>query len=70
MTSIETIIVTLMPTLNIFLSVGMTLEVGIQDNLTKSWRFSREMFVVGLRYSETIVFGIYSNFTYDRSSRS
>ena len=42
----------------------------IQNNLTKSWRFSWEMSVAGFRYSETIVFGIYSNFTYDKSSRS
>ena len=41
-------------------------EAAIQNNLTKSWRFSREMFVVGFRYSESIVFGIRSNFTYDK----
>ena len=45
-------------------------EASIQNNLTNSWRFSTEMSVVEFRYSETIVFGIYSNFTYDRSSRS
>ena len=45
-------------------------KASIQNNLTKSWRFSWEMSVAGFRYSETIVFGIHSNFTYDRSSRS
>ena len=69
MTLIEAI-VTLIPTLNIFLSVTITLEAAIQKNLKKSWRFSREISVVGCRYSETILFGIHSNFTYDRSSRS
>ena len=69
MTSIKAI-VTLMPTLNMFLSVAITLEAAIQNNLTKSWRFSREISVVGCRHSETIVFGIHSNFTYGRSSRS
>ena len=59
-----------MPTLNIFLSVAITLEAIIQNNLTKSWRSSREISVVGCRYSQTIVFGIHSNFTYDRSSFS
>ena len=51
MTSTETIIVTLISTLNIFLFVAITLEAGIQKNLTKSWRFSRGMSVVGLRLS-------------------
>ena len=69
MTSIKAV-VTLMPTLNIFLSVSITLEATIQNNLTKSWRFSREICVARFRYSETIFFGIHSNFTYDRSSRS
>ena len=45
-------------------------EAAIQNNLTKSWRFSREVSVVGFRYSKTIVFGIHRNFTYDSSSRS
>ena len=33
-------------------------EASIQNNLTKYWRFSAEMSVVGFRYSETIVFGL------------
>ena len=45
-------------------------EVAVQNNLTKSWIFLREISVAGFRYSETIVFGIHSNFTYDRSSLS
>ena len=35
MTSIEAIIANLMPTLNIFLSVAITLEATIQNDLTK-----------------------------------
>ena len=65
MASIEAVMVTLPPTLNIFLSVAITLEAAIQNNLSKSSRFSREIPVVEFRYSETIVSGIYSNFTYD-----
>ena len=70
MSSIEAIIVTLIPRLNMFLSVAITLEATIQNNPTESWRFSREMSVMVLRYSETIFFGIRSNFTYDRSRYS
>ena len=44
-------------------------EIAIQNKLTKSWRFSREIFVVGFRYSETIVSGIHNNFTHGRSGR-
>ena len=40
-----------MPTLNIFMSFAITLEAAIQNNLTKSWRFSKEMSVVKFRYS-------------------
>ena len=65
MTSIEVITVTLMQTLNIFLSVAITFEAAIQNNLSKSWRFSREISVVEFRYTETIVFRIRSSFTYD-----
>ena len=65
MTSIEVITVTLMQTLNIFLSVAITFEAAIQNNLSKPWRFSREISVVEFRYTETIVFGIRSSFTYD-----
>ena len=79
MTSIGAIIVTLTLTLNVFLSFVITLEGTIQNNLTKSWRFSNVCGGVPLQhetiiqfhgYSEAIVFGIHSNFTYDRSSRS
>ena len=48
---IEAIIVTLMLTLNVFLSFVITLEVPIQNNLIKSWRLSREKSVVEFRYS-------------------
>ena len=65
MTSIEAIMLTLMPTLNIFLSVVTTLKANIQNSLSKSWRFSKEISVVEFRYSETIVFGIHNKFTYD-----
>ena len=51
MTSAEAIIVTLMLTLNVFLSFAITLEAAIQNNFTKSWRFSKEMSVVEFRYS-------------------
>ena len=46
MTSIEGITVNLMLALNVFLSFAITLEAAIQNNLTKSWRFSREMSLV------------------------
>ena len=65
MTAIETILVILMPTLNMFLSVAITLEATIQNNLSKSRKFLREISVVEFRYSETILFEIYSNFTHD-----
>ena len=51
MTSIEAITLTLILTLNVFLSFAITLEAAIQNNLIKSWRFSREMVVVEFRYS-------------------
>ena len=51
MTSTEAIIVTLMLTLNVFLSFVINLEAAIQNNLTKSWKFSIEMSVVEFRYS-------------------
>ena len=60
MTSIEEI-VTLMPTLNKLLSVAITLK--------PPSRKKRKTSVVLFRYNETIVFGIHSNFTYNRSSR-
>ena len=54
-----------MPTFNIFLSVAITLAAVIQNNLSKSQGFSREISVVELRYSGTIVFGIHFGFTCD-----
>lgn len=54
-----------MPTLNTVLSVPTTLESTIQNNILKSWRFTKEIYVVEIRYSETIVFVIQSSFTYD-----
>ena len=59
MTSIEAILVTLMPTLSIFLSVA---KAAIQNNLSKFREFLGEIFVMEFRYSETIFFGIHSNF--------
>ena len=51
--------------MNLSLSVAITLKAAIQNSLSKSWRFSREISVVEFRYTETIVFGIHRNFTYD-----
>ena len=51
-----------MPALNMVLSVAFTLEAAIQNNFSKS---SEELSVVKFRYSETILFGIHSSFTYD-----
>ena len=53
-TSVESIIVTLMPKLNLFLSSVITLEAAIQNNLTKSWRFLREMSLVEFCCSMTL----------------
>ena len=61
-TLIEATLVTLMPSLNIFLPFAITLKATIQNNLSKSRRFSREIPVADFH---TIVFGIHSNFTYD-----
>ena len=47
MTSTEALIVTLLPTLSIFSFVAITLETTIENNLTKYWRFSREMSMMG-----------------------
>ena len=66
MTSTEAITVTLMPTLNnISMSAAITLKAAIQNDLSKSWRFSREISAVEFRYNETTVFGIHNDFTYD-----
>ena len=51
MITIEAIIVTLMLALNVLLSFAITLEAAIQNNLTKSWRFSRETSLVEFCYS-------------------
>ena len=57
--------VTLMLIFNILLSVAITLESAIQNNLSKSWIFSKEISVVEFRYSEIIVLTlIHSNFNY------
>ena len=53
MTSIEAILVTLMPTLNMFLSTTITLEAAIENNLNH--------YLV----NATIIFGIHSDFTDD-----
>ena len=54
-----------MPTLNMYLSGAIILDVAIHNNLSKCPEFLREISVVEFCYSETIVFGIHSNFTYD-----
>ena len=64
-TLIEAVSVTLMPTLNIYLSVAITLEAAIKNNLSKSHKFSREISAAEFCYSEIIVFGIHTSFTYD-----
>ena len=55
MTSIEGIMVTLIPTLNRSFYDAITLNGAIQN----------KMFVVEFRYNKTIVFGIHSKFNYD-----
>ena len=55
MTSIEAIMVTLIPTLNISLYVAITLKAIIQN----------KMFVMEFRYNKSIAFGIHSKVTYD-----
>ena len=65
MTLFQAVLMTLMLTLNMNLSVAITLEGAIKNNLSKSRKISREISAVEFRYSEIIVFGIHSNFTYD-----
>ena len=65
MTLFQAVLMTLMLTLNMNLSVAITLEGAIKNNLSKSRKISKEMSAVEFRYSEIIVFGIHSNFTYD-----
>ena len=65
MTLIEAVLVTLMPTLNIYLSVAITLEAAIKNNPSKSRKFSSEISAVEFRYSKIIAFGIHTNFVYN-----
>ena len=60
MTLIEAVLVTLMPTLNMYLYVAINLEAAITNNLSKSRKFSREISAVEFRCSEIIVFGIHT----------
>ena len=60
MTLIEVILQTLIPTLNMFLSVAIILEAVILNSLSKSRIFSRETYVVEFRNSEPIAFWIHS----------
>ena len=65
MTLIEAVSVTLMLTLNVYLTVAITLEAAFKNSLSKFRKFSSEISAVEFRYSEIIVFGIHTNFTYD-----
>ena len=56
---------TLMPTLNRYWTIAITLEAAIKNNLSKSQKFPSEIFAVEIRYSEIIVLKIHTNFTYD-----
>ena len=56
---------TLMSTLNMYLSHAITSEAAIKNNLSKSRKFSSEISAVEFCYSEIIVFRIHTNFTYD-----
>ena len=60
MTLIEVILQTLIPTLNMFLSVAIILEAVIRNSLSKSRIFSRETYVVEFHNSETFAFWIHS----------
>ena len=61
MTLTEAVLVTLMPTLNIYLSIAITLKAAVKNNLSKYRKFSREISAVEFRYSEIIVFEIHAN---------
>ena len=61
MTLTEAVLVTLMPTLNIYLSIEITLKATIKNNLSKSRKFSKEISAVEFRYNEIIFFGIHTN---------
>ena len=47
---------TLMLALNVLLSFAITFKAAIQNNLTKSWRFSREMPLVEFCYSIKLLY--------------
>ena len=51
MTLTEAVLVTLMPTLNMYLSIEITLTANIKNNLSKSRKFSSEISAVEFRYS-------------------
>ena len=61
MTLTEAVLVTLMRTLNIYLSIEINLKATIKSNLSKSRKFCSEISAVEFRYSEIIVFGIHTN---------
>ena len=50
-TSIETMLVTLLPNLKMFLSVEINLEATTQSNFSKSRKFSREITAAEFLYS-------------------
>ena len=50
-TSIEKILVTLLPNLKIFLTAEITLEATTQNNLSKSRKFSRKITTAEFHYS-------------------
>ena len=54
-----------MSTLKIVLHGRKTFKTTIQKNLSKSQKFARKVSVVEFRYSQTIFFAVYSNFTHD-----
>ena len=56
---------TLMPTLNRYWTIAITLEAAFKNNLSKSRKFSIEILAVEFHDSEVIVIGIHTNFTYD-----
>ena len=54
-----------MSTLKMVLQGEKTLKTTIQKNLSKSQKFARRVSVTDFRYSQTIFFTVYSNFTYN-----
>ena len=61
MTLIEAVLVTSMPTLNMYLSAAITLEAAIKNNLSKSQKFSREISAVEFCYVKALSFGLTLN---------